>query len=353
MSVGTIKLGDALNLYNGKAPVLSENGEVTVFGSNGVIGKSEKANHPRSIILGRVGAYCGAVKFSDEPFWASDNTIVVRPVEGHDLKYWYYKLQSIPLRGYAGGAAQPLITHSIIKPLETQVHDDVAVQQRIASVLSAYDDLIENNLRRIAALEEAARLLYREWFVYFRFPGHEHIEIVEGVPEGWEQLALEELLVLQRGFDLPVASRNDGNVPVYGSTGIVGYHDVAKVKAPMLITGRSGSLGKVVFVSIPCWPLNTALWVKEFRRISPWFGYFLLSELGLEKFNGGASVPTLDRKVVHRLSVARPTDQLLNSFDEQVKPSFEIMDKLNQQNEQLAKARNLLLPRLMDGRIEI
>jgi type I restriction enzyme S subunit len=199
MSVDTVKLGDALNLYNGKAPVLSENGEVTVFGSNGVIGKSEKANHPRSIILGRVGAYCGAVKFSDDPFWASDNTIVVRPVEGHDLKYWYYKLQSIPLRGYAGGAAQPLITHTIIKPLETLVHNDVIQQQRIASILSAYDDLIENNRRRIALLEETARLLYREWFVHFRFPGHEHVKIIDDVPEGWKQGTIDDLFKTSSG----------------------------------------------------------------------------------------------------------------------------------------------------------
>lgn len=310
--------------------------------------------NPELIVVARGVGGTGDVKISPPEAWITNLSIVLSlSPEIVDKKFLYYRLGREPLKEKLNtGAAQAQITIENLRSYEIEL-PGIAAQKRIASILSAYDDLIENNQRRIALLEEVARLLYREWFVHFRFPGHEHVKIVDGVPDGWGQLALEELLVLQRGFDLPVASRKDGNVPVYGSTGIVGYHDVAKVKAPMLITGRSGTLGKVAFVSIPCWPLNTALWVKEFRCISPWFGYFLLSELGLEKFNGGASVPTLDRKVVHRLLVARPTDQLLNAFDDQVKASFEMIDKLNYQNQQLSEARDLLLPRLMDGRLEV
>lgn len=80
----------------------------------------------------------------------------------------------------------------------------LSVQRQIAEVLSAYDNLIENNRRRMALLEEAARLLYREWFVRLRFPGHKHTRIIDGVPEGWERTPFEQALVLQRGFDLPI-----------------------------------------------------------------------------------------------------------------------------------------------------
>lgn len=249
-------------------------------------------------------------------------------------------------------ATMPSLNQDVIKRIPLRVPDEIT-QKTIVSKLSAYDDLIENNQRRIALLEEAARLLYREWFVHFRFPGHEHVKIIDGVPEGWEVLTFEDALVLQRGFDLPVASRNSGEVPVYGSTGIVGFHDTAKVGAPMLTTGRSGSLGQVSFVSVPSWPLNTSLWVKEFRKVSPWYGYFLLSELGLEKYNGGASVPTLDRKVVHRLPLILPPEQYRSEFDNIVKKQFEMMGKLTTQNIELEKARDLLLPRLMDGRLEV
>ena len=251
-----------------------------------------------------------------------------------------------------GGAAQPNMSGPQIASVEIPLPPRPQ-QDRIASILLAYDDLIENNRRRIALLEEAARLLYREWFIHFRFPGHEHTKIIDGVPEGWVNGIVEDALVLQRGFDLPVANRVEVDVPVYGSTGIVGYHNQAKVMTPTLITGRSGSLGQVILTNKPSWPLNTALWVKEFKAVSAMFGLFILRELNLVKYNGGASVPTLDRKVVHKLRQSIPPRQLMDEFETVVSPHFRQIDVLTEKNAQLAKARDLLLPRLMDGRIEV
>ena len=109
----------------------------------------------------------------------------------------------------------------------------LSTQRKIAAILSAYDDLIENNTRRITILEEMAQALYREWFVHFRFPGHEKNGMVESalgmIPEGWEVVKLGDALTLQRGFDLPTTQRQDGNIPVYAATGINGTHNVAKV----------------------------------------------------------------------------------------------------------------------------
>lgn len=276
----------------------------------------------------------------------------IRPHSCLDSRFLYYSfLRKGRMDGFAG-----LFTGSTIKHLPKEKLAKVEItfpslpeQQSIAATLSAYDELIDNNRRRIALLEEAARQLYKEWFVRFRFPGHEHVRIIGGVPEGWEPLKLGDVLTLQRGFDLPNGDRLEGTVPVYGSTGIVGYHATAKVDAPMIVTGRSGSLGQVCFVSVPSWPLNTALWVRDFKRVSPWYAYFLLSEIGLEKFNGGASVPTLDRKVAHAADVMLPPDSLMASFDETAQTSFAMIENLKSQNAELAKARDLLLPRLMSG----
>lgn len=379
MSVETLKLGDALNLYNGKAPVLSENGEVTVFGSNGVIGKSEKANHPRSIILGRVGAYCGAVKFSDEPFWASDNTIVVRPVEGHDLKYWYYKLQSIPLRGYAGGAAQPLITHSIIKPLETQVHEDVVQQQRIAAVLSAYDDLIENNRRRIALLEKAARLLYREWFVYFRFPGNEHVKIIDGVPESFEVFELGDFCKLRGGnaFKTKYQGQGSGDYP------FIKVRDMNSAGNSISITEADNWVSEVEAKEMKAKPFNpgTIFFAKigealkqnrvriavkdtiidnnmmgaipDEDIVSPAFLYFLLSGYDIASHASGAAIPFLSAGVLNKLKFSIPNKALRLNFDAIVEPILQQIANLQVQITTTAKARDLILPRLMDGRLEI
>ena len=125
-------------------------------------------------------------------------------------------------------------------------------------------------------LEESARLLYCEWFVRLRFPGYEHTRIVNGVPEGWERAPLEQSLVLQRGYDLPSQNRQEGTVPVYASTSPNGYHNKAMVQGPGVVTGRSGTLGVVNYVTEDFWPLNTTLWVREFKRVTPIYAFFLL-----------------------------------------------------------------------------
>ncbi len=227
------------------------------------------------------------------------------------------------------------------------------VQERIVTVLTTYDSLIENNLRHMKLLEESARLLYREWFVRLRFPGHEHTRIVNGVPEGWERAPLEEALVLQRGYDLPSQDRQEGTVPIYASTGPNGFHNKAMAESPGVVTGRSGTLGVVHYVTEDFWPLNTTLWVREFKKATPIYAFFMLQELRLEQYNGGVSVPTLDRKVVHRIPILIPSERLLKLLDEYVEPIFAQVTNLKLQNHKLKAARDLLLPKLMSGEIAV
>jgi type I restriction enzyme S subunit len=230
---------------------------------------------------------------------------------------------------------------------------NLTVQREIAGILSAYDELIENNRRRMVLLEDAARLLYREWFVRLRFPGHEHTPVVDGVPESWERKPLESAFVLQRGFDLPTQERQDGSVPIYGSTGICGYHSKPKVDGPGVVTGRSGTLGEVHYTQCDFWPLNTALWVREFRCVTPLYALFLLRSMDLKQYNGGVSVPTLDRKSVHKVEILVPPPSLLGTFDDFASSLFKQISNLTTQNERLKAARDLLLPRLMSGEIAL
>lgn len=230
-------------------------------------------------------------------------------------------------------------------------------QQRIASILSTYDNLIENNTRRIGILEEMAQTIHREWFVHFRFPGHKKAKLVPSplgpIPIGWSAGRLDEAVVLQRGFDLPNSSRRQGNVPVYAATGVVGTHNEAKVVGPGVVTGRSGSLGAVIYVPEDYWPLNTTLWVKEFRRSTPLHAYFLLSSLDLGQFNSGAAVPTLNRNDVHPLPVVLPPDLILAEFDTHVMPLYELISSLSARNVNLRRTRDLLLPRLISGEMDV
>lgn len=123
---------------------------------------------------------------------------------------------------------------------------------------------------------------------------------------GWKHCTLGDVVTLQRGFDLPQKQRRDGTVPIVSSSGITGYHCVSKVAAPAVVTGRYGTLGEVFFLDQDCWPLNTTLYVRDFKGNDPRFISFFLKTLGLERYNGAGAVPGLNRNYLHTLEVSVP-----------------------------------------------
>lgn len=227
------------------------------------------------------------------------------------------------------------------------------VQRRIGDMVSSYDNLIDNNRRRMKLLEDSLRLLFDEWFVRLRFPGCQRAASFDGVPEGWQRLPLDQVLFLQRGFDLPIQDREEGAVPIYGASGINGFHNVAKVSGPGIVTGRAGSLGVVHFVPGDFWPLNTSLWVKEFRRASPRFAVHLLQSMNLDRYGQGATMPMLDRKVVHQVEVLFPPSDLMATFESFAIDVYAQIAVLQSQSQKLSIARDLLLPRLMSGELTV
>jgi len=307
----------------------------------------------RSVIVAMYGNSAGRSAITEIPLTTNQAccNLLIDPALA-DYRYVFYALvrNYEALKGQSRGAAQNNLNATQVKKFEIPC-PPVSVQQRIGDVISSYDDLIENNRRRIHLLEQSARLLYREWFVYLRFPGHEHVRVKDGVPDGWERVPLGEALILQRGFDLPSSARTEGDVPIYASTGITGYHNKAMVTGPGVVTGRSGSLGQVMYVPCDFWPLNTSLWVKEFKRVSTVFAYHLLSGLGLDQYNGGAAVPTLNRNDVHRIEVVIPPTALMNELTEFGESQLAQVNKLTRLSGKAREARDLLLPRLMSGEI--
>lgn len=157
----------------------------------------------------------------------------------------------------------------------------------------------------------------------------------------WEETTLGEILTLQRGFDLPIQNRNEGLVPIVASTGIAGYHNEAMVKGPGVVIGRSGSIGGGQFIERDFWPLNTTLWVKDFKGNNPRFCYYLLKSLDFSSFNVGTGVPTLNRNHIHPTPVLKPPlreqqmiSHILGSFDDKI----ELNRKMNETLEAIAKA---------------
>ena len=219
---------------------------------------------------------------------------------------------------------------------ETQIIlPSIDQQRKIVAEYNAIQQRIKLNEQLIVKLEETAQAIYRKMFV-------DGID-KNNLPEGWRKGVIGDLLELQRGFDLPTQCRRNGKYPIYASTGIAGFHDEFKIKPPCVITGRSGSIGNVFFVDEKCWPLNTTLWVKNFKDTPPFFVYYKLKELELDKTIAGfAAVPTLNRNDVHMMETLIPSKDILLKFEKMMQIKFYNQKLLTLENLKLADIKRIL-----------
>jgi type I restriction enzyme S subunit len=306
-----------------------------------------------------------------------------------DKTFLYYLLNTreyrAQVRGSASGATVRHTSPSRIRECIVRVPHDVAYQKGIGAILSAYDDLIENNRRRMALFEDAARQLYREWFVRLRFPGHEHTRITNGVPVGWAQTALEDLCSdgdgIQTGpfgSQLHQADYTDEGVPVVMPRDLVdlriGVEAIARIPGDLAdklgrhrmmpgdtVYGRRGDIGRRAFIGRrqAGWLCGTGcLRIRPDRKmVNP---RFLFDALGSPNTAAtiagrakGSTMPNLSAAVMKSIPVLVATRMLQDTYAEQVEPLFEMRETLCEQNEKLRAARDLLLPRLMSGAISV
>ena len=276
--------------------------------------------------------------------------------EKADSRFVFFQLQHPDTVGWvekhAVGATMLNLNTTILSSVPIRL-PALEIQKRIADILSAYDDLIENNQKQIKLLEEAAQRLYKEWFVDLRFPGHENTKIVDGVPEGWSRTNINEILTFHRGYDLTKNEMKAGRYPVVGSTTVIGYHNEFKIKGPGIVTGRSGSLGKYQFIWDNFWPHNTSLYISDYKDHNIFFVYSLLQTVDFASLNNGGAIPTLNRNVLSNIEVIEPTDELQEMFAKIAEPQYQKIKNLEKQNDRLKIARDLLLAKLMSGEMEV
>lgn len=276
--------------------------------------------------------------------------------EKADSRFVFFQLQHPDTVGWvekhAVGATMLNLNTTILSSVPIRL-PTLEIQKRIADILSAYDDLIENNQKQIKLLEEAAQRLYKEWFVNLRFPGHENTKIVDGVPEGWSRTNINEILTFHRGYDLTKNEMKAGRYPVVGSTTVIGYHNEFKIKGPGIVTGRSGSLGKYQFIWDNFWPHNTSLYISDYKDHNIFFVYSLLQTVDFASLNNGGAIPTLNRNVLSNIEVIEPTDELQEMFAKIAEAQYRKIRNLEKQNNQLKMARDVLLPKLMSGEVEV
>jgi len=258
--------------------------------------------------------------------------------------------------GYFSDYIQPIVTGVNVPHISGKQIGDFKIplppppiQQKIAAILSAYDDLIENNHRRIALLEKMAEEIYREWFVRLRFPGHDKVKVIKGVPDGWEIKKLGEILELCYGKALKDDDRVPGEFHVYGSSGVVGTHNEALVKTPGLIVGRKGNVGSVYWSERGFFPIDTVYFVKS--ELPNSFLYFLLRSMNF--INNDAAVPGLNRSQAYSNLFFLPPVQLIKKYEEVADTQFEMKRFLTRQNEYLTLMRDRLLPRLISGKLSV
>ena len=224
-------------------------------------------------------------------------------------------------------------------------------QNRIAQVLLNYDNLIENNQKQIKLLEEAAQRLYKEWFVDLRFPGHEDVQIVDGVPEGWKQSKVTELLEIKYGKDHKALE--DGKIPVYGSGGVMRRVKQILYSGESVLIPRKGSLNNILYVDCDFWTIDTMFYSIPRMKDVAKYSYLYLITRDMYSFNIGAAVPSMTTKILDGMDILLPDETALAKFETAVSPLFEKKKLLEKQNEQLTEARDRLLPKLMSGEIEL
>lgn len=372
-------LGDIITLQRGFDLPNRERreGTVPIVSSSGISGYHNiaKVKGP-GVVTGRYGTL-GEVFFVSKDFWPLNTTLYVKDFKSNDPLFISYLLKTLDFAHHNAAGAVPGVNRNALHLLTIQV-PDIPTQRRIATVLSAYDDLIENNQRRIAILEEMARNLYREWFVHLRFPGHEGVEIVERdgmrVPEGWEVVRATDAIeinpktkVPREGTKpfLPMGSLSERSMLI----GDVEYREGnsgSKFKngdtlfariTPCLENGKTGfvqflpSDDAVAFGS-------TEFIVLRSRTLCPEIVYLIarsdeFRDNAIKSMSGATGRQRVQEKCFDMFLFIHPDKRTIKLFREHIAPIFKSIQLLAEKNTFLRRTRDLLLPKLISGELDV
>lgn len=378
------RLGDLFTRFSSGKNLTSEKifdkGEYPVYGGNGLRGYTSEYNFDgECIIIGRQGAKCGNIHYFNGKGYMTDHAIVGVSKNGHDSRFLSYALTALDLNRLSGQAAQPGLAVSMLKKQKIQLPSSEN-QFRIAEIISVYDNLIDTNNKRIKLLEQMAENLYKEWFVRFRFPGYENEYFIEDIPSSWSYVQLGDIASFDRGIsyssdeincDEGINLINLKNIQSYGGFRRDGtkqynskYKDSQIVAAGDLILGVTDmtqdrrTVGSVALIpqSLGISAISADL-VKVNLKVPNVF-FYCMCRYGFyskyfSQFANGANVLHLKPNVLLNKKILLPTAELIEAFAEKVQPMIDIVDDLNRQNDLLTKQREMLLPRLMSGKLEV
>ena len=315
-------------------------------------------SHP-NLVNSAAGRSC-IVNSSVEGFYLNQNAVCIRSKDSSiiDQIYLGYLLKSRSFQHYIqmsgrGAANQMRIAISAIKSYEFDL-PPLQVQQQIASILSAYDDLIENNQKQIRLLEEAAQRLYKEWFVDLHFPGYEKTEILDGVPAGWVRGTLADVALFKRGKTITKAQVHEGCVPVVaGGLEPAYFHDRANTSAPVVTVSASGAnAGFARLYNVDIFASDCS-YADNNTTAYLYFVYCFIknNKKRFDALQKGAAQPHVYAKDINALPLIVPHKNVLKMFCCGVSLYFDKIKILDEQIRWLSEARDRLLPKLMSGEI--
>lgn len=293
-----------------------------------------------------------AIWNSDEEMYYQKALHRVRAHEGVlDNRYLYYFLVHIGstqeiCQYYTGGATIKHLPAAALNRVKVR-YPDLSTQKRIVGVLSAYDELIENNRRQIKLLEEAAQRLYKEWFVDLKFPGHETTPIHNGLPEGWKRCHLRDVLEINGGKDYK--QLKSGTYPVYGSGGLMCRVDSFLYEGESVLIPRKGTLNNVMYRNEAFWTVDTLFYTRVLLKNGGKYLFHAVRAFDFASMNIGAAVPSMTKTKLDGLVLTIPTELFLERFERAVAPFYQAMTVLQQQIAAAREARDRLLPKLMSG----
>lgn len=350
---------------------ISENDYKKYFNPKSTAITTPQKNDILLSIIGSLGS--SYVVKENDVFGLSSSVAILRPNPEINSNYLHYWLKSPffqkSVLAIKSGVAQSYLSLEMIKSLPVSA-PTIFAQENIVYILSAYDDLIDTNRRRIQLLEESARLLFREWFVYFRFPGYEKVKIVDDVPEGWKKEKINKLVTFKRGVepgsDNYLEIYESGSFPFFRVSDLVTrkpsifvdeqYAKSALLKKSDIVISLDGSVGIVSMGLEGCYSTGIRKLIIKDKKINRAHLYFLMKSHYVQGvINAYAKGTTIQHagEAIKHMNPILPPQNLMDLFDEIARPALNEILILLEQNQKLAQARDLLLPRLMSGAIEV
>jgi type I restriction enzyme S subunit len=360
------KLSEFIQFGNGKERPKTE-GNIPVFGGNGILGYCDKSNYEgETIIIGRVGAYCGSVYYQAKPIWVSDNALAAKPKHNNNTKFLYYFLKNLDLNSFAEGSSHPLITQTLLNSLDIYITDDIETQAAIAEVLSSLDDKIDLLHRQNKTLEQLAETLFRQWFV-------------EEAEESWEVDTLGNLFDIKIGRTPPrkeqqwfstnstdvkwISIKDLGNSGIYIDT-VSEYltkEAIKKFSIPIIpsntvLLSFKLTVGRVAITTEEMLS-NEAIAHFKIRPNSTLYSEFLYLFLKAFNFNSLGSTSSIaeaiNSQMIKEIEMQIPSEGKLESFRMEIEPLFQKIKSNTQQIRTLTQLRDTLLPKLMSGEVRV